>query len=683
MKRALLILIVFLCLFLFLSDGRLRSEAQSSDPTASGPFTVMREEYDFGDTAFTPTGFPSAVELRGSVHYPTNSTGGPLPFILFLHGRHAVCFQGTMGGAFTWPCPAPQLPIPSYTGYDYIAQTIASNGYIVVSISANGINAFDNMTADLGAIARAELVQEHLDLWNAFNTVGGAPFGSKFIGKIDMQRVGLMGHSRGGEGVVRNFLLNQSLGSPYGIKAVFALAPVDFSRFVINNVALAVLLPYCDGDVSDLQGVHFYDDARYNVAGDAAPKHTMLVLGANHNFYNTIWTPSIFPAAAGDDWTGMLRDSDPHCGTVPGNGRLTDALQRATGLAYIAAFLRVYVGGESQFLSLLTAAAPPPPSAGSDKIYVSYHAPDNPLLRRDVNRLLDATNLVTSTIGGAVTPSGLVPYDVCGGPAPQTSPCLAQIDQRQPHTTPSLLSPAPGLSQLITGWNAATGSLIHDIPVGQRNVSGYEALLFRASVNFDDARNVAGAAQDFRVLLTDGAGSTASVRVSDLSRALFYPPGAVSSVPKVVLNTVRLPLLAFAGVNFTDIRSIEFRFDQVAQGALLITDIAFASGPTGAVFPPLFTICLKDDSSRAELLFNFATGDYIFCCGDRIFTGKGVVRRQGTTVTLVANEITRRINAKVELSARRGTASLQSPPGMTICTIIDRNIADNICSCGQ
>ena len=77
-----------------------------------------------------------------------------------------------------------------------------------------------------------------------------------------------MGHSRGGEGVVRHYVLNNSLGAPYGIKAVFPLAPVDFNRFVVNNAALDVLLPYCDGDVSDLQGVHFYDDARYNVPGD-------------------------------------------------------------------------------------------------------------------------------------------------------------------------------------------------------------------------------------------------------------------------------------------------------------------------------------------------------------------------------------------------------------------------------
>src|SRR5207247_1187995 len=62
------------------------------------------------------------------------------------------------------------------------------------------------------------------------------------------------------------------------------------------------LLPYCDGDVSDLQGVHFYDDARYSAPGDLTRKHTVYFMGANHNFANTVWT-SGFPGS-GDDRGG-------------------------------------------------------------------------------------------------------------------------------------------------------------------------------------------------------------------------------------------------------------------------------------------------------------------------------------------------------------------------------------------
>ncbi len=571
-----------LAIILVIAGGR-ATFGQISDPGAPGPLPVTREEYNFGDTAFQPSAFPGPVELRASIHYPTNLPAGPYPVILFLHGRHATCFSGGGAQFLQWPCASNQQPIPSFQGYDYVSQVLASHGYVVVSVSANGVNAVDNSVFDLGALARAELMQKHLDILNTFNTTGGAPFGTKFVGKFDLTRVGTMGHSRGGEGVVRHYVLNNSLGAPYGIKAVFPLAPVDFNRFVVNNAALNVMLPYCDGDVSDLQGVHFYDDARYNVPGDPAPKHYELVMGANHNFYNTIWSPgsSTFPGAT-NDWLAFVPGgpSDSQCGTVQGNQRLTEAQQRGTGLAYMSAFFRAYVGGESQFIPILTGDAPAPPSAQTNKLFVSYHAPDSPALRLDLNRLLNNNNLTVNTQGGAVTPTALTPYELCGGPAPQPQRCLPdQPNARQPHTTPSARSPLRGLSQLKTGWNDLTGNYKNDLPAMLGNVSGFQAIQFRVSVNFADPRNLADLAQDFRVVLTDASGSSASVRVSNVSSALYFPPGSVGPVPKIVLNTVRVPLSAFGGVNLNNVRSVQFAFNERLQGGVLITDVAFASAP--------------------------------------------------------------------------------------------------------
>lgn len=567
-----------IAVFFFLIAGV--APVLGQDPGAPGPLAVTREEYNFGDTAFQPTNFPGPVELLASIHYPT-ALAGPYPVILLLHGRHATCFKGG-SQLLQWPCTTNgSQPIPSYKGYDYVSNVLASHGYVVVSISANGVNAVDNAVFDLGALARAELTQKHLDILNTFNTTGGAPFGNKFVGKFDLTKVGTMGHSRGGEGVVRHYVLNNSLGSPYGIKAVFPLAPVDFNRFVVNNAALNVLLPYCDGDVADLQGVHFYDDARYNVPGDQAPKHYELVMGANHNFYNTIWSPdsSPFPGAI-NDWLTFVPGghSDSHCGSGPTNQRLTEAQQRGTGLAYMSAFFRAYVGGESQFIPILTGDAPPPPSAQTNNLFVSYHAPA--ALRLDVNRLLNDTNLSINTLGGAATQIDLTPYELCGGEAPQPQRCLLDFNNaQQPHTTPSARSPLRGLSQLKTGWNNLSGNYRNNIPAALGNVSGFQAVQFRVSVNFADVRNVPDLAQDFRVVLTDASGASASVRVSEFSSALFYPPGEVLVVPKVVLNTVRVPLSAFSGVNLNAVRSVQFTFNERLQGGLLITDVAFASAP--------------------------------------------------------------------------------------------------------
>ncbi len=124
-----------------------------------------------------------------------------------------------------------------------------------------------------------------------------------------------------------------------------------------------------------------------------------------------------------------------------------------------------------------------------------------------------------------------------------------------------------------------TGNYRNDLPATLSNVSRFQALQFRVSVNFADPRNLEGLAQDFRVVLTDTSGATHSVRVSDVSSALFFPPGEVGPVPKIVLNTVRVPLTAFSSVNLNNIQSVQFTFAERFQGAVLIADIAFASAP--------------------------------------------------------------------------------------------------------
>ena len=595
--------------------------AQSSDPGEPGTLQVDTREYNFGDEALTPTDFPGAVELRASVHHPKDLSGGPFPLVILLHGRHATCFPITPETQLAWPCPSGTQPIPSFEGYAYIAEILASHGYIVVSISANGVNSKDEPTVpDNGALARAELIQRHLEIWKDLNVGSGvvdpfgvAPFGELFVGKVDLGRVGTMGHSRGGEGAVRHFVLNLEEGAPFGVRAVFALAPTNSNRLIINNVPLAVLLPYCDGDVFTLEGVHYYDDARYSISGDPAAKHTILVMGANHNFYNIVWTPGLFAAGAADDWLGLSEDAqrDPHCGpSISGNGRLSDSEQRGTGVAYASAFFRVYVGGETQFLPIL-AGDPSPPSAKTSEVHVSYHAPNDPTLRRDLNRLTDTANLASNTLGGATSQAGLNPYEFCGVSAACLPDNMWQIG-REPHF--------PGLGQLSAGWTETSAVFRNEIPSGSRDLRAFQWLQFRVSVDFADPKNSVGSSQDFSIVLIDGSGGTALTRASQWTRSLYYPPGdpdLITPVPKAVLNMVRIPLPALTGIDLGDIRAVEFRFDRNAAGALLITELALAG--TRAVLPPTpapsfprLPICGDQDGSETP---------FVLRCPDLVWAG--------------------------------------------------------------
>jgi hypothetical protein len=92
-------------------------------------------------------------------------------------------------------------------------------------------------------------------------------------------------------------------------------------------------------------------------------------------------------------------------------------------------------------------------------------------------------------------------------------------------------------------------------------------------------------------------------------------------------------------------------------------------------------LCLQDDSSSAVLMINSSTGDYLFCCGGTSFSGRGTLTVRGSTYTIQDNRADRRLLGRIDTSVRTGTASLQSPPGNTKCTITDRDTSKNACTC--
>ncbi|TDD15461.1 hypothetical protein E1218_31395, partial [Kribbella turkmenica] len=398
-----------------------RGPLLTDDPGALGDYQVATSEYDLGDEAVYLPGLEQRSELRGKVYRPRGAVG-PRALVIFLHGRHQYCYGDDVApSGKPWPCRAGAKPVPSFRGYDGPAQALASHGYLVVSISANAVNAYDGDLYDSGAQARAELVLDHLALWKNWSTIGGGPFGRTYVGKVDLQNVGLMGHSRGGEGVARAAVLNADRGGQFGIRAVLPLAPTDFARATVPGVAMSVLLPYCDGDVSDLQGQKFYDDTRYSVTGDTAPRSTVTVLGSNHNFFNTEWTPGQSEAPSGDDWSGEDRESP--CGAKYA-GRLTAKEQQAVGTAYVAGFFRLQLGHERKFLPQFDGSDARAASAGRAVVRVVSQAP--PASRRDVNALDKA--LPADAVSGKASAEVCAGVSRPSGRMAATSTCMTTDD---------------------------------------------------------------------------------------------------------------------------------------------------------------------------------------------------------------------------------------------------------------
>ncbi|MCO5967521.1 hypothetical protein [Actinoallomurus soli] len=543
----------------------------SADPASAGPYGFDRADYDFGDTALTLSGLGGrSVEERAAVWVPKDAPGRR-PVVVFLHGRHSACYDPVAKKTDNtrWPCPDGYQPIPSFHGYDKSAEVLASHGYVVVSISANGINAQDNpYSDDAGTLARGQLVLDHLDLLARADD-GRAPGMSPLLkGRLDLKDVGLMGHSRGGEGVVKAALLNAALPHPYGIDAVLPLAPIDFGRETLPDVPMAVILPYCDGDVSNLQGQHFYDDTRYASPSDTVLRSALLVMGADHNFFNTEWTPGVAAAPASDDWSNQ---GDATCGTgSPTSIRLTAAQQYQVGVDYITGFFRMVMGREKDLAPMFDGSAGTRMSVGAATVYEESQA-------RTRDRL-DLAPLEGPAPNVRITPAESGRFCASmGGRSPQSglpSCTTSTLTGRFPSFTPANYGGNVTATPLLhLSWTSPT-SISADLPEGADNIKRYDALTLRAAL--DDAN----AAADLRLTVVDGGGRTRSTTVSALGDALTPFPGSGSLLPKTWLRTVRWPLAEMTGVAVNDIRRVEIS-SASATGGVFLSDLAFQDSAVG------------------------------------------------------------------------------------------------------
>ena len=117
--------------------------------------------------------------------------------------------------------------------------------------------------------------------------------GTKLTRRLDLDHIGLMGHSKGGEAVSRFLELNVGRQPQYNIDGVVALAPSDSGNQAPGERApgtnWAVLLPACDGDVFDVQGGNAFERAKAAPQGRRFAKFQWLVAGTNHDWFNTVW----------------------------------------------------------------------------------------------------------------------------------------------------------------------------------------------------------------------------------------------------------------------------------------------------------------------------------------------------------------------------------------------------------
>lgn len=536
--------------------------ANPVDPGKAGGYGTATGEYTLPSVRLP--GLSAPVEMQAVVVAPTGAAGRR-PLALFLHGRHDTCYTANGDRWGVWPCPAGSTPVPSYRGYLRDQELLASQGYLTVSVSANGINAQDALE-DGGAQARSALVRLHLARWADWaENRAPAPAIVRTAPTADLSQVLLVGHSRGGEGV--NQAATDSITPPpadqdgyrgpvrWRIRGTTLIGPTAFGQNPAPDVPSMTILPGCDGDVADLQGETYVDGTR-GVSRGAALHSAVYMVGANHNFFNSEWTPGQAKAPAEDDFADDGR-SDPVCS--PGSAtRLTAVQQQAAGATYIAAAARLFVAGDDRVRPLLDGSNTRAPSA-------------------------DPARVLTHAVGAHRT-TAFVPdtsLTVSGGrlcSAVDADPAVACLNSDGTGTSPHFAEwepgPEPGRHAVALSW-PTPGSAVRVRSAKPVSLSGAEALALRVIV----PPGTTGTKLDVSVADASGRRVTlGGVRFDGL-------PGS-DRIASYWGQEIRVPLTAAtrAGLDLTRVESLELTPRSSSGRAWLMDAWGWRPG-TPAVLP--------------------------------------------------------------------------------------------------
>jgi dienelactone hydrolase len=490
-----------------------------------------------------------ALPLNARVWYPAGD--GPFPLVLVVHGNH-------------------RMEVPSEPGYAYLGELLASRGFIVASIDENFLNR--SWSGDLGGemAVRAYLLLHHLAAWRTWNDTPGHAFHRR----VDLERIALMGHSRGGEVVALAAAFNRLPCLPddctvrfdfrFSIQALVAMAPIDEAHLVasqpspIENVSYLVLHGSHDGDVATFEGQRAFKRATFTDGRDRF-RAAVYVYRANHGQFNSRWT---------DDDVGPPFERFTVRGSL-----LTGEEQRRVTQVFVGGFLEAALNGRREYRPMFgdfrTAAGWLPRTA-----YFTQVA--------------DASFKAVSDFTGIDPTRGTLAGTTLAG---EHLTVWRQGDVASRTELPSRV-PAVHL-----GWDrAATGAIaryritLGEAAAAQLRLDAASRLVLMVA-DTKTAAESRGAATDFTIEIATADGAVARL---PLSRIAPLPP-----MPRVrftkwrlldrafyqgetepVFQTYELPLRLFAEPWLpTSISEIRLIFDRTPAGTIAVHEIGFARTP--------------------------------------------------------------------------------------------------------
>jgi hypothetical protein len=560
------------------------------DPGAAGALTVASFTYGSGVPRWRPEYGPAAdrtttpVDVRDRV--PLSGFAAAARRTALGHGMDAVPRNAVVWHPAEGAGPYPLVLVahgnanlftPSELGYEWLGRHLASHGYVVASIDASAFNSLPILTGELRDEndARALLFLAHLQLWHAWQEGGDG-----IAATVDLDRVVLIGHSRGGEAAAiaaafdglgripadATTALADRVGGPYGIRTVVAFAPSDGQYrvgdrgTVLEDVDYLVLQGGYDADVTSFQGERQYERTE---PAEGGFKAAVYLHEANHGQFNTRWgRHDLAPPSDQLLRTGAI---------MPGGD------QRRSAAALITAFLEATVRDQIGYLDVFR----------RPEVAAAWLSPVTTVMRYD-----DGAGIAIADFDEDVDPTtASLPGSAAGGEGlvvwREGDPRFRGRDARQVN--------AVTLGWRVAGTDTAPAYRLRwddQIDLGAHDGSTLRLEVARGTTAFPDGTPAPTAPLDAHVVLGDAAGRRAAVPLSfgqgvppdlpaRLSRAPLFALPRFAPLRYPVFATVDLPIEAFLEVesdlDLAELVALDLEFDLVPEGMLVVRSIALVN----------------------------------------------------------------------------------------------------------
>ena len=385
-------------------------------------------------------------------------------------------------------------------------------------------------------------------------------------GRADLKRLAFIGHSQGGEDAywltekavldTPDSFKNHGYGPVYGILMIAPSANWGGARGA--RLPLALILPACDNDVINQEGQLFYEITRLDPDNSSWASSVWLE-NANHNYFNSTLADE-----------AVTRPGRSDCEPI-----LQPEAQRDFLSAYTIDFLAQIFHKDQDAMARLGMdfQAQAPSELYGLPARVASLAPGGDRLPLLVPA--SSAELETNLAGGSVTAKGVTTF-FCeeGYYTPSMKP------GSEPCKRVNLVIPG-NPAMVVASWSQSGAALRFSLPEGI-DLSQFSSISLRAALDPLSPLNKAGAPQVFTIQLVDQEGNTASVHTRADEPALQFPLGEIEEndtfeggwfTGRVPLTSIRIPFNDFVGVNFAEIREINFLFDQTPSGSLFMSDL--------------------------------------------------------------------------------------------------------------